>query len=316
MLADYEHDWLLRSLASNRYVYALHDKISTAICNQYDTWTKSKLRDNFNLAVNRLCSQLGDNIYVALSGGIDSQVACLSLRQNNINFTAGIMVFANEFNSMDYEHAILFCIKNNIPYVTVTIDLINFLVNSLSSYVDLYQCPSPQISTHFYFYNKLRELYHPSAIICGGTNIRLVNGSWAYGLSRSQTAWTTYKRYHNFPLVGDFLSSSWDINLLLMMTSLNIETADVTEDNQVHYSSKVLGMKQAGFDIIPQDKKYTGFENLKKYLNDQSRKTRVFDHRFRVPNEARVPEYKGSLKLDDLTTNCLNLAYKQINIDN
>lgn len=314
LIEDFENNWIYNSeIKNNSLIYKFSESTLDKISNEYLSWTWDSLRNNCMAAVKRMASQLGDNIYVALSGGIDSQTACLALTQAGVKYTAVILIFKDGWNQPDVTSAVTFCQKHRINYVTVDIDIFNFLTRELVSYVDKYQCPSPQITAHFWFYEQVIERFNPTAIICGGTHPFLnSDGTWVYGVTRAQLAWTNFKQINNFNLVGDFLSWSFDISLLIMMNQkkLQVRTAeeDIHQQLRNRYRDLVASRWAAGFPVDPQENKLTGFEEIKHYLNESAKTLTVFDNRFRFPLERKYPNYRGKLLLDPKIAETLSSA--------
>lgn len=146
----------------------------------------NKLKINSKLAKANL--ELGNNPYVALSGGIDSQAACLLLMNAGRQFTAVIAVYENGFNMEDVLSAKNFCDKFKIKYVEIEINVLSFLTSKLNEYSCKYSCPSPQITIHLAFFEMVYNILDASCIICGGNAPYLRSGMWTFGSSKSQIA--------------------------------------------------------------------------------------------------------------------------------
>ena len=82
---------------------------------------------------------------------------------------------------------------------------------------------------------------------------------------------------------------------------------------RLRYLSKVQGYKNAGFDILPQDKKYTGFELVKKELEKTYNDGWSFEKLYRHPLTEFVRELKLTYKLNDEVIDTLSkLDIKQL----
>lgn len=75
-------------------------------------------------------------IVLALSGGIDGEVAALSLLKNNIDFSAISIRHVAGTNMHDIRYAIDFCAKNNIQHHIVDIDYQTFLDITIEKYIE------------------------------------------------------------------------------------------------------------------------------------------------------------------------------------
>jgi hypothetical protein len=238
---------------------------------------------------------LGDNPYVALSGGVDSQTACLSLKSLNIPFTAAILVFENDFNDMDVNSALEFCQRFNIKFQIVNINVLQFLTRKLTDYVIKYECPSPQITIHMWLYETLIQDYKATSIIAGG-NAPFLNGNeWNFGSSRSQSAWMKFKEIHDFNIIGNFIGHNMNIALMFMIATPT--TSDSTNIEETRYLSKLKGMNNLGFDVIPQKQKYTGFEKIKKHFEELTGDGWMFEKSFRHPFQNMMEESEKLIAL-------------------
>lgn len=309
-----EDEWFYLTLHEEHlFLWQLSEQAENRIRQEHSSWTAESLRSNLLESTYLLGKSIGDNILVALSGGVDSQVACLALKQAGIPFTAAILVFNDELNKADVNSATNFCSVNDIKYLTVDVDIMNFLGRDLPTYVDRYQCPSPQISSHLWFYEQLIKNYSPSSIVCGGNTLYMVDNRWQYSSTRAQSSWMTFRDVNNFNLVGNFKGYSFDIAVPFMLAHKNTITGEVNEDDRrcpLNYASKVQSMYNLGFNVIPQARKMTGFEEIKIMLKNQVKSTSVFDRWYRKPYQKKYRDYRSDIKLsldiEEILTNAAN----------
>jgi hypothetical protein len=317
MFKEYENSWLQNTITELGIKYTFSEEILNEITNNYTDYTLESLQSRYFQKVLNLGLGMGDNVIVALSGGVDSQTVCLSLKQVDIPFKAVTMVMKDNFNDFDVKSAHNFCKKHKIEHIIIEIDIINFLTKKLWEYSEKYQCPSPQFCSHFWFYEKVLELYNPSCLIIGGTAPRIIKNEWHYMLTTSQISWRNFRKLHQCNMIGDFFSYSFDLSLLHMMTRKNNEiiapNMDYYQTEIENYKLKIQGLQLAGFDVLPQFRKYTGFEKLKKYFNELTGNDTAFNTRFRRPLESKFANYKGKLYLPAQATFCLNEVYFNIN---
>lgn len=310
-----ENEWLYPTLTDNTsLVWKISEEAEHRIKQEHSSWTDELLRSNLLESTFRLGRSLGDNIFVSLSGGSDSQCACLALQQAGVPFTAAILVFDNNFNKVDVDSAVNFCKVYNIKYMTYDIDIMGFLAKELPIFVDRYQCPSPQISTHLWFYEQLIKNYSPSAIVCGGSAPYIRINLWSFGSSRSQSAWMTFKDVNNFNIIGNYRGHSFDIAIAFMMGQKNIVTIQPDEDNRcpLSYASKIQGMYNLGFNILPQEKKMTGFEEIKIMLKERVRGKFIFDKWYRDPYKRKYKDYGSKFQLNPEINNILTNSNNSI----
>jgi len=111
-----------------------------------------------------------ENPLVCLSGGYDSQFACLLLKQAGIKFTAVTyesMWGLNLVNAPDVSMSRNFCKKHNIEHEVIQLDFKQFLDDELHlDYALKYKTSSPQLAFHFYFLEQLN--FEDRSIIMGG----------------------------------------------------------------------------------------------------------------------------------------------------
>jgi rhodanese-related sulfurtransferase len=267
-------------------------------------------------AVKRM--DLGSNPIVALSGGVDSQAACLILKSAGIDFTTVTMVFEDELNSVDVKHANLFCEKYDISNIKIDIHVTSFLRRNLYDYVVKYECPSPQLCTHFYLYEQIIKTMNPTCIIAGGNAPMIHNHILKFDVTRSQNAWTVFASKNNFKLYGNFLSYSFDIASALIISRPEVKTnfpepalpADV-------YVTKCKSYQNLGFDVIPQESSNTGFEKVKLVFQELTDDGWAFEKMFRHPYQLMFDDFQGVVlqspivgKLAELNANFINNSDK------
>jgi len=97
-------------------------KITFAPCSR----EPKSFREECVLAVTHLVSQTNKHVYVGLSGGSDSQVVCLALREAKIPFTPCIIEMQGALNEHDINSAIAFCKKFNLTPIKYKINLLDF----------------------------------------------------------------------------------------------------------------------------------------------------------------------------------------------
>lgn len=85
----------------------------------FTNFTPMKKNDAIDYTVNEIRKY--DNLYVALSGGIDSEFAAKILHERGVKFTPIILDFT--LNSAEVWHAYHWCYKNNVTPVTIKIPI-------------------------------------------------------------------------------------------------------------------------------------------------------------------------------------------------
>lgn len=298
MQTFFEDNWLRFEIENELLKWSFSQEVNQKIIDSV------KINNPFMSIINAVKRMdLGDSPFVALSGGVDSQFACLALISAGIKFKAFVIDF--EFNDMDTSHARAFALSHNIDLIEIKIDVVKFLTRQLQDYVLKYDTPSPQFNTHFFAFEKVFNDYNPSCIICGGTAPFIEDDKVIYRLTKSQNAWTTFSSMTNHKIIGNFLAWSADIAIPLL-----IHTPAIVNGNR-RYFEKIDGMKKVGFNVTPQEFKFTGFEKVKKHFEELTGDGWAFEKMFRHPNFNLSREYEGVLNIPKEVNNKL-LSLNQI----
>lgn len=309
------YDSITNSLA-DRVNYTCH--LDTKFFEDLKTDEVSLKQYRVNAAL-RAKQVLGDKIALAFSGGIDSQAMIQCFIEANISFDLFILVFADEMNSQDVEHARLFASKHNLILNEIEIDIISFLTRDSYQIGSEYKCSSPQFASHYIMYDKIREMGY-TGICCGGTAFAKNSNGWGPTLSAAQSNFVEYSRIHSFPVLGNFLGYDpylcWTIALQTpAFTSpwkISLEpNHNYFGQQHLRYLAKVEGYQGAGFDIIPQKTKFNGFEKVKDYFAKLYKDGWAFEKKFRHPLEKKYGKAIGFLNL----TEDQNAVLEKLHID-
>ena len=189
-----------------------------------------------------------------ISGGVDSQAMLWAWFKSGIPFSA--VHYSYGANSHDTTWAKTFCNTFNIPLEIREFDVHAF-INSpkLMQMAKRYDCASPQILTYIEFTKN-----HPETCIMAGNFIQAQSAgiNWTvYGLER----FASLEKPNFIPFF--FLSSprlaysfyNADSKFKFEMFSANGFYDD--------YQSKIRSYQSAGFPVIAQTQKFTGFEQIK-----------------------------------------------------
>lgn len=96
-------------------------------------------REECVLATEHLVGQVDRPIYVGLSGGLDSQVVCITLMELGIKFTPCIIVMDDNHNIHDVLNAKSFCEKYGLEYKLFKINMYEFYSEYCPAIVDRYK---------------------------------------------------------------------------------------------------------------------------------------------------------------------------------
>jgi hypothetical protein len=248
---------------------------------------------SYRIEAANICNEmLGNKPALCLSGGVDSQAMVLSWKEAGLKFDTYILKFKNDLNPQDANHAIHFCKLYSIPYYILDFDVITFLSRNNYDLGLKYKSGSPQFNVHYKLVEMLRDRGHTGVCFGGLTPTKNFN-EWGKNFDKNAFHFVTIQDVFSIPVQGSFLSFypklCWAITLLtpsfnevheLENSRTAKEFLDLTSKR---YPLKVEGYQKAGFDVIPQETKYTGFELVKKYFENITGDGWTFEKRFRHP---------------------------------
>lgn len=204
------------------------------------------------------------------SGGIDSQACIYAWAKSGIPFKVVFVQYENEFNLHDFCGLPEIIEHYKLELEVLRFDVLSFLKNNLKEYVLKYNCVSPMICTHF----AMSEIIKDSTVVFSG-NYTLPNSSV---ISPVDWSWLNYKNISKRNIIPSFFME--DPELVFSFHKIHAEVdLNVSKDPaydtsiKIHnrsvwqYKVKYLTYQQAGFTVIPQEIKLTGFEKIKDYCD-------------------------------------------------
>lgn len=252
---------------------------------------------------------IGNKIALCISGGVDSQCMLQSFIEAKIDVDVYVLRFNNNLNVHDFNHAKLYCDKNNINLNVIEIDVLRFLSISNYEYAEKYKSISPHFNVHYKLFNILQEKNYDGVVAGGNTPLFTTHeNTWGTNYSRSIVNYMRYSDISGFKCQGNFLSFypklTWAVSLLTppVYDYINLK-GDISIKKQrqywedLRYLQKTRGYKRAGYDIIPQEQKYTGFELVKKHLEEKTGDGWTFERLYRHPLEKIFDKFgSGSIR--------------------
>lgn len=239
---------------------------------------------------------LGSKPALCFSGGVDSQCAILSFIESGYNCDIVFMKFKNDLNAHDLQYARAFCKQNKLKLIEIEFDVLNFLSRENLDYAAKYNCPSPHFTCHYKFFDILQAKGY-TGVVCGGTTpLQTENFTWGTNYTRNNQKYMIYAEKNNFPCQGNFLTFypelSWALSLLTEKCDFDDSSYQSAyryntqrDLEKIRYIRKVDGMERAGFKILPQINKFTGFELIKKKLEKDMGDGWAFEKLYRHPLE-------------------------------
>ena len=278
-------------------------------------------------AAQRCAESMGTKPVLALSGGIDSQAMLQSFVEAGIDVSVATMVFEDNLNGHDVEFAERAAQRYNLDLVKINFNAFKFLQHELWTYAERYQCNSPQFACHNWFFEQLISRGY-TGIAAGGHVWTPMNTGWWWGNNPStQQNWYRFSVKNSFPVHGNFLASTWQLNTSLACCYDTEEEPTVVQNDpnrgqlavdavRYRYLLKVAAFKRFGFDVEPQQNKFTGFERIKERLIKSSGDWWIFERRFRHPLEQHWPSADPQLILESEFKAKLNQLYFQYSRSN
>lgn len=230
---------------------------------------------------------------LCLSGGIDSQAMLWSWYKSGVSFQTFSAKYNFNLNDYDLENLKTFSSLYNITIDYFNFDLLSFLENEHDSWTKKYYCGSPHITTHMKFASMIKE----------GTPI--FSGNFLHRgapIGPNHAALYRYALIEKKPLVPWFFLETENLAYSFLNNKKRIDSSYIG-----NYDLKIDRYQTNGFPVIPQKSKFTGFELVKDYIDQnpprnpsiedkniksaaQSSK-RVFDLLYRNKYEHRYNRY-------------------------
>ncbi|MFZ3229761.1 MAG: hypothetical protein WA160_06125 [Pseudobdellovibrio sp.] len=234
-----------------------------------------------------------EKIVLCLSGGIDSECMAISFLKAKVSFEVVFLRFKDSLNYFDIRSNIDFCINNSIKYTFLDLDILHFLESGQFLEISKqYGCQSPQLAAHLWMLDQIDGLP-----ILAGNPIAPIwkNDHWFYiGLPGE-----LHSVYFKYFMINDrpgipwfFLYSPEQIASFFNLNCIHdFITKKKKSEIDYTYGYKYKSYQEGGFEVIPRENKFTGFELIQKYY-DQLAKTEnnyEFNRLFRKPLEEMFP---------------------------
>lgn len=217
-------------------------------------YSSRKISDVCIDAINNICNQYPPPYNLMVSGGIDSQAMIWCWKQTSVPFEIVTIRYIDQhgtvLNSHDIDNITKFSLLYDIKPQYIDFDIINFLENNLLDYAIKYQCTSPQITT----YMCMSEMINNGTIVFSGDFLPYA-ATYSYTIFGLKRYADTTKRN----IIPFFLL--YDSELSTILTRYTNTHEDMLTNDAYHI--KVNAMKKIGIPIIPQERKFSGFEKVK-----------------------------------------------------
>lgn len=293
----YYNEWLDPSSLNDNHCYKNSDKIFLPVSLDLNffkslKFDKQSLNEYRIEAATECAKHLGDNPALCFSGGVDSQAMVQCFAEAHINYKAYFFVFNNGLNLNELTFARKYCALRKIDLIEIPFNVISFLNRENYEYGIKYSCTSPHFNTHYAFANYLQSIGHTGVCFGGITPYKNLS-DWGSNFERNVLNYINYTKVSKFYCQGNFLSFypklSWAIALNTPASDIDpTRIANTFRETEllhaIRYANKIMGYYRSGFDII-ENRKMTGFEEVKDYLHNKTGNGLEFEERFRMPLE-------------------------------
>lgn len=205
-------------------------------------------------AVNHIVNNYPKPYNLLASGGIDSQAMIYAWKQSKHEFKVYSFRYNENYNLHDISTLELFCERENIDYQIIDFDYLAFLEQEHDIIAKKYKCSSPQITMHI----KMASFLQGTRVYAGNfLGIRVATLSCPImGLHRFSNTDEGKNVIPYFFLHTPELAYSFR----------NIKEIDNTDG----YKKRVQQYQVGGFPVIPQERKFTGFEKFKEHYDSHT----------------------------------------------
>ena len=278
-------------------------------------------------AAKRCAESLGQFPALCFSGGVDSQAMLQCWSEADLEAHVIIFKFNDGLNKQDCEHAKQYCHTWGIPYREIEFNIIQFLTRDNADMTVKYGNISPHFNTHYRFVEILTHMGY-TGVCFGGVPLDRNNGVYGVNMNKPVWYWSTIMDKFDIVHQGSFLSFSPELSWSLTLSTPDVKNLDHENNNTAlreyatlkaveaeRYEAKLIGYKRMGFDLMPQPQKYTGFELVKDYFEEQTGDGWTFEKRFRHPLSKmeggiyNKDQHRYTVKLSDDQKKALDAIY-------
>jgi hypothetical protein len=238
--------------------FNVSDKLIDFTVNEFKETVKSPLAAAIE-AVNVIVENYPAPYNLLVSGGIDSQAMLYAWKMSNHPFNAVSFRYNQDFNWHDIKTLPQFCEQENIEYKIIDFDYLDFLENEYDSIARKYRCSSPQIAMHIKMAIMLPGTRIFSGNFLSSSSAPLscaVLGIYRFSMTEEGKNTIPYFFLHTPELAYSF-------NYFIYSNLYG----PVTQTNFSDQYPWVKEYQMMGFPIIPQEKKFTGFEKFKEHYD-------------------------------------------------
>lgn len=217
-----------------------------------------------SLRVARLIKEKAGNkdIWISLSGGIDSEFIARTFLEAGIPFKAATLVYKNGINQYDNDYCRQFSKEVGIDLVEYEIDLVEWFENKMGDVAFNLKSVSPQFPTHTWLWDQLDGF-----IVAGHGDpiFTKKNNTWYFQVREKEDTIYRWAEYRNRSAATGFYAYTPEILLSFVLEPeiSNMFLSPIYDDIvQVKYK-----VYERCFPDMKRREKKTGFEEFKEVEN-------------------------------------------------
>ena len=263
------------------------------------TYSPFKEAEIASSIIYKIAKKLNQEIFLLLSGGVDSSAMLKAFLSAGVPFHPIIMRFNDNLNFFDIRTILSFLNRNHINYEIFDLNVLDFFESGkYLEYGKRYQCQSPQLAVHLYLADHIKScpvFSWQSPAFFYLSNPEKTEIHYSKGLPSQLES--VYMRYFvknkRFGVPFFFLYTPELFKAFLKLPVLKTRIPSVYNKQEVAYTYQIKceTYQQAGFDVKPREDKFTGFEEVRRHydLLDGESYGIAFNKRYRVPLEKLNP---------------------------
>jgi hypothetical protein len=244
-------------------------------------------------AAKKIRASTDKELWLCLSGGVDSECMALAFLAAEISFQAAILRFNDGLNDFDIIHAIRFCESRSIPYRFFDLNIPDFYLGGAHFEIaHRYRCTSPQLTAHLELMKRIPGF---PVFAWSAPHIYLTEtGKSSIGMPADlHFSYNRFLRMENRGGVPFFFLYTPELFysfIRLPILQDILFQRGCSKGLSMGYREKCLAYQLGGFEIEPREDKYTGFEKVKVFFeNHFSESGPTFDLKFRYPLQEIYP---------------------------
>lgn len=212
-------------------------------------------------AVKKIAAAATKPIYVAMSGGIDSELIARVMLQEKIPFTPLILKYENNANKMDISYAFEFCKRHNLTPEVPTLDITDFFLKTIDTPYILGNCAHLM---HMHLMRHAASLGGMAVIGVGEQRYEKNNGTISVPVPLERIAVTHFMQAEQIEGVSAFYCYTPEL-----MLSLLLEAKAHGFEKMSRFAHNIKDETYHKFwpDMVTRPK-YTGFEDVEHARKD------------------------------------------------